>query len=65
MDLNLSEPIFLEELGNRVRELRERAELSSAEVAKRLLMYRGNIQELKLGRPIHPFTCTTVPISAY
>ena len=50
MDFNSSERIFLEELGKRVRELRERAELSSAEVARRLLMDRGNYSRIETGK---------------
>lgn len=50
MDLNSSERIFLEELGKRVRRERERAELSSAEVARRLLMDRGNYSRIETGK---------------
>jgi transcriptional regulator with XRE-family HTH domain len=62
MDFNSSERIFLEALGKQVREQRERAGLSSAEVARRLLMDRGNYSRIETGNT-NPTSLTLLKIA--
>ncbi|MEP0987498.1 helix-turn-helix transcriptional regulator [Ekhidna sp.] len=45
-----SENAFIETLAMRVRELREKSGLSSAEVARRMLMDRGNYSRIETGK---------------
>lgn len=50
MHKNQAERNFVETLGKRIREVRESTGLSSAEVARRLLMDRGNYTRIETGK---------------
>lgn len=57
-----SESTFIQALAKRVRELREQSGLSSAEVARRMLMDRGNYTRIETGKT-NPTSLTLYKLS--